>query len=185
MAIDVRTIREDELVSWLDAQTTGFLVRPEIDKIAEEVREHWDLSRIWGALDGDRVVGTLRTYGTELTVPGNRGVKASAVTQVAVRPTHRRRGLLRRMVTAEHAAARDRGEVASMLYASEGSIYGRFGYGIACQTAAWMIDVRSTRIHEAAGGRAGSIEVVDTDESAVDVARRIYEGTRRQQPGEI
>jgi predicted acetyltransferase len=129
MGIDVRPIRDGELVDWLDAQTTGFLERPDVTKVADEVREHWDVQRLFGAFDGDRVVGTARTWPTEVTVPGNRTIKASALTGVAVRPTHRRQGLLRRLLGAEHAAARERGEVASLLHASEALIYDRFGYG--------------------------------------------------------
>jgi predicted acetyltransferase len=187
MSIEIRTIRpDDELLSWLDAQTTAFLERGvDIAKVAEEVREHWDFSRIWGAVEGNRVVGTTRTYATELTVPGNRGVKASAVTQVAVRPTHRRRGLLRAMLDAEHAAARDRGEIVSILFASESGIYGRFGYGVATQTADWSIDTRETAFTDAAGGLTGSVELLDIDEAAMDRARAIYEAARRVQPGEI
>jgi predicted acetyltransferase len=187
MSIDVRPIRPDEeLISWLDAQTTAFLERGvDLAKVAEEVRQHWDFSRIWGAVDDDRVVGTLRSYATELTVPGNQGVKASAVTQVAVRPTHRRRGLLRRMIEAEHDAARERGETVSMLFASESGIYGRFGYGVATQVAAWTIDAIETGFHDAAGGRTGSVELLDIGEAALDQARQIYEAARRVQPGEI
>jgi predicted acetyltransferase len=186
MAIDVRPIHpDDELVSWLDAQAMGFLSRIETDKVAEEVREHWDFNRVWGAVEDGRVVGTARTYATELTVPGDAQVKASALTQVAVRPTHRRRGLLRRMLEAEHDAARERGEIVSLLYALDTRIYPRFGYGVACQTAGWSIDVRSTGFHDAAGGRAGSIELIDVDESALELARDIYERCRRGQPGEI
>jgi predicted acetyltransferase len=186
MAIDVRPIRpDDELVSWLDAQSMGFLSRIEVDKVAEEVREHWDFSRVWGAVEDGRVVGTARTYATELTVPGDGQVKASALTQVAVRPTHRRRGLLRRMIGAEHDAARERGEIVSLLYALDTRIYPRFGYGVACQTAGWSIDVRSTAIHDAAGGRTGSVELLDVDETALDLARAIFEASRRRQPGEI
>ncbi|HEU4571397.1 MAG TPA: GNAT family N-acetyltransferase, partial [Candidatus Limnocylindrales bacterium] len=165
MTIEIRTIRpEDELLSWLDAQTTAFLERGiDIAKVAEEVREHWDFSRIWGAIEGSRVVGTTRTYATELTVPGNRQVKASAVTQVAVRPTHRRRGLLRGMLDAEHAAARERGEIVSILFASESGIYGRFGYGVSTETADWSIDTRETAFTDAAGGMTGSVELLDID----------------------
>ena len=187
MEIDVRPIRpDDELLSWLDAETTAFLDRG-VDhaKVADEVRPHWDFGRVWGAVEGNRVVGTMRTYATELTVPGGRVVPASAVTQVSVRPTHRRRGLLRRMIEAEHAAARERGEVVSMLYASESGIYGRFGYGVATETAAWTIDVAETRLHDAAGGHAGTVELVDIDDSVLDTARAIYEAARRRQPGEI
>jgi predicted acetyltransferase len=185
MTIDVRPIREDELVPWLDTQTTAFLARPDLPKIADEVREHWDLNRVWGAFDGDRIVGTARTYATELTVPGNRQVTASALTQVSVLPTHRRRGVLRRMLTAEHAAAEDRPEAVSMLYASEATIYARFGYGVACQTAEWSIDVPATGIHEAAGGRSGGVELVPIDDATLDAVRDVYERHRRLQPGEI
>src|SRR6059036_3884187 len=91
MPIDVRPIRDDELIAWLDAVSTGFQDRPDLEKIAEEVRPHWDLSRSWAAYEaGARIVGTFRTWGSELTVPGCARVKATAVTGVAVLPTHRR-----------------------------------------------------------------------------------------------
>ena len=185
VAIEVRAIREDELAPWLDAQTTAFLARPDVERIADEVREHWDLARVWGAFDGERVVGTARAYATELTVPGNRQVKASAVTQVAVIPTHRRRGALRTMLETEHAAAAERGELVSMLYASEATIYDRFGYGVACQTAGWSVDVSVTGVHEAAGRRTGAIELVAIDDAALDDVRAVYERHRLTQPGEI
>jgi predicted acetyltransferase len=185
MTIDVRPIRDDELVPWLDVETTGFLDRSNIAKIAEEVRPHWDLNRLWGAVEGERIVGTTRTWPTELTVPGNGRIKASAVTAVSVRPTHRRRGLLRRMLSAEHAAARERGEVASLLHASEALIYGRFGYGIACQTATWSIDVSATGFHETAGGRSGTVELIPLDDAAVKILSEVYERWRVVQPGEI
>ena len=60
MAIDVRPIRDDELLPWLDALSTGFLERPDIEKIAEEVKTHWDLARVWAALETGRIVGTFR-----------------------------------------------------------------------------------------------------------------------------
>jgi predicted acetyltransferase len=185
MTIDVRPIRDDELEAWLDSLTIGFLDRPDVGKIAAEVRPHWDLTRNWAAVDGGRVVGTTRTWPTELTVPGNARIKASAVAAVTVRPTHRRRGLLRRMIGAEHAAARERGEVASLLYASEYPIYGRFGYGPAVQTATWRLDVSSTGFHEAAGGRTGSVDFLALDQTAVDTISRVYEAWRIGQPGEI
>ena len=151
MTIEIRPIRDDELVAWIDSVTTGFLDRPDVTKIADEVRPVWDLNRNWAALDDGRVVGTTRTWPTELTLPGNGTVKASAISAVTVQPTHRRRGLLRGMLAAEHAAARDRGEIASLLYASEYPIYGRFGYGPATQVASWTVDLTRTRFHDAGG----------------------------------
>ena len=76
MTIDIRAIHQDELASFLETVTTGFLERPDIDKLAAEVRPHWDLARAWAAFDDGRVVGTTRTWATELTVPGNARIKA-------------------------------------------------------------------------------------------------------------
>jgi len=112
-------------------------------------------------------------------------IKAAAVTAVSVRPTHRRRGILRRMLAAEHAAARERGEVASLLYASEATIYGRFGYGIASQTATWSLDVSATGFHDAAGGRSGTVDLIPLDDAAVDTITGVYERRRVVQPGEV
>ncbi len=184
MATDVRAIRDDELAAWVDAVSTGFLDRPDVPKIVEEVRPHWDLGRVWAAVEAGRIVGTLRTWAGEITVPGCARLEASAVTGVSVLPTHRRRGILRSLVAAEHAAARDRGEHVAMLYASEYPIYGRFGYGPAIATATWTLDTRATGFHDAAGG-GGSIELVPTDQAGLETARGVFEAWRLRQPGEI
>ena len=61
MTIEIRAIRENELVDWLDSLSTGFLDRPDVAKIAVEVLPHWDLARAWAALNDGKVVGTTRT----------------------------------------------------------------------------------------------------------------------------
>jgi predicted acetyltransferase len=185
MAIEIRAIHDDELRAWLDALSTGFHDRPDIDGIMAEVRPHWDLSRAWAAIEDGRIVGTTRTWPTELTVPGNAQIRMSAIAAVAVRPTHRRRGLLRGLLRAEHAASRERGEIASGLYASEYPIYGRFGYGPAVPTTSWTVDTAAAGFHEAAGGRSGTIDLLDIDQTALDVIRDVFEAWRRVQPGEI
>jgi predicted acetyltransferase len=185
MPIEIRSIVDDEVAPFLDAVTTGFLERTDVDKLADEVRPHWDLARAWAAFDGERIVGTTRTWPTELTLPGNVPIRASAVSGVTVRPTHRRRGLLRGMLAAEHAAARERGEAVSLLYASEYPIYGRFGYGVAIQTAAWTLDTTATGFHDAAGGHSGTIEFVTVDDAALEIVRDVFDAWRVTQPGEI
>lgn len=184
MSIDVRPIRDEELFAFLDAASTGFQERPENAKIAEEVRQHWDLSRVWSAFEGDRIVGTLRTWGTELTVPGRGRIKGSSVTSVAVLPTRRRRGVLSRMVAAEHAAARERGEQVAFLYASEFPIYGRFGYGPATRAATWTLDATATGFHPT-GDAGASVDFIETDEAGEATAREVFEAWRARQPGEI
>ncbi|HKG19938.1 MAG TPA: GNAT family N-acetyltransferase, partial [Candidatus Limnocylindrales bacterium] len=119
MAVEVRTVREDELAAFFESMSTAFLERPDVEKVADEVRGLWDLSRTWAALDDGRICGTFRSWETELTVPGKARLPAAAVSGVTVLPTHRRRGVLRQMVAAEHAAIRERGEAIGLLYASE------------------------------------------------------------------
>src|SRR4029078_8522579 len=54
----------------------------------------------------------------------------AATTVVGVAPTHRRRGVLRSMMRAHLDDAHERGEPLAALWASEETIYGRFGYGV-------------------------------------------------------
>ena len=106
------------------------------------------------------------------------------MTGVGVRPTHRRRGILSQMAAAEHAAARERGEVVAMLYASEYPIYGRFGYGPATTAATWTLDTKATGFHASDGGR-GSVDLVAPDADGEATAREVFEAWRLRQPGEI
>jgi predicted acetyltransferase len=184
MPIDVRAIRDDEIVPWLDAMSTGFLDRPDVAKIAEEVRPHWDLSRNLAAFEAGRIVGTFRSWATELTVPGLAQIKASAVTGVGVLPTHRRRGILSAMAAAEHDAARARGELVAILYAAEYGIYGRFGYGPGLTTATWTLDARTTGFHPIRGD-AGTLELIEPDTAGEATARTVFEESRRRRPGEV
>jgi predicted acetyltransferase len=95
MPIEIRPVESDELPAYIDSLSTTFLDRPDVDKVAAEVRDVWSLERTIAAFDGRQVVGTFRSFDTELTVPGAVQLPASAVSAVTVLPTHRRRGLLR------------------------------------------------------------------------------------------
>jgi predicted acetyltransferase len=182
MSIDIRPITDEELPAFVEALTTGFLERPDPAPLTEVLRELWDLSRTWAAFDDGRIVATFRTWPTELTVPGLARLPADAIAAVTVLPTHRRQGILRRMVTAEHAAARERGEAVGLLYASEYPIYGRFGYGVACQQAEWSVAVDRTTFH---GETTGRLEIAPADVATRDALVAVFEAWRHRQPGEI
>ncbi|MDO8107252.1 GNAT family N-acetyltransferase [Isoptericola sp. b441] len=90
----------------------------------------WTRTRGVRADDGE-LVGTHASFAYHaLPVPGGR-VAAAGLTWVGVHPGHRRRGLLRAMITDHVRRSLDRGEVLSLLFAAEPAIYGRFGYGLA------------------------------------------------------
>ncbi|WP_461108676.1 GNAT family N-acetyltransferase [Tessaracoccus terricola] len=66
--------------------------------------------------------GTINT-GTELA-PTN------FITDVTVQASHRRRGLMNRLMTTDLTEARERGDVFAVLTATDARIYGRFGFGV-------------------------------------------------------
>jgi Acetyltransferase (GNAT) domain/Sterol carrier protein domain len=72
------------------------------------------------------------------------------VTIVAVLPTHRRRGILRRLMRAPLDACRERGEPVAYLWATEDTIYDRFGYGLASLSADIDLQRDRSKFHKAA-----------------------------------
>jgi predicted acetyltransferase len=137
--------------------------------------------RVHAAFDGGRIVGGAGAYSFELTVPGAI-VPCAGVSVVGVLPTHRRRGLLSRMMRAQLDDIRERGEPIAALYASEETIYGRYGYGLASlrQEARLTGDRRDLR--PGTPSRVGEVRLVDEDE-ARRVFPRIYNRVGRATPG--
>jgi predicted acetyltransferase len=180
MPIDVRTVTEAEFPAWVKAMRDGFLSAPS-EGDAERRLETADLSRTWGAFDGERIVGTLRSWACELTMPGGSFVTTSALTNVTVSPTHRRRGLLTRMMEPELRDAAERGEVAGILIAAEYPIYGRFGYGPAAGRATLTVDAAAATFP---GPRTGSVELIDLATLRKE-GPPLYERVRRTQAGTI
>lgn len=181
MTADVRPIAESELADWLRALNTGFLTPVRVTESDVALRAKYsDLARLQGAFDSDtgRCVAAFRSFAQRLTVPGGAAVPASAVSNVAVLPTHRRQGLLTRMMAAELAAARARGDVLSTLIAAEYPIYGRYGYGPAASIAEWEIDVPRTGLDRrrpvpADGGRIDLVDVAEVREVGPELHERL------------
>jgi predicted acetyltransferase len=180
MGLAVRTIDAADIYGWVRCMGMGFLFGV-ADGYAEYLLGDVDLARTWGAFDGEVVVGTLRSFPTPFTVPGPTQVRANALTNVTVAPTHRRAGLLTEMITNELRAARSRGEAIGILIASEYPIYGRFGYGAAVEGSSYRVDVSAARFRHRA---PGTVEMVDLAALRKD-APAIYDRFRAAQPGSI
>nr|MBA2332607.1 GNAT family N-acetyltransferase [Actinomycetota bacterium] len=88
------------------------------------------LDRMHAAFDGETIVGGTGALPFELTIPGGH-LRCGGVTVVGVLPTHRRQGVLTKMMRVQLEGIRDRGEPLAALWASEEAIYRRFGYGMA------------------------------------------------------
>ena len=128
MDIDVRGF-DGEPRQFLQAAELAFGDRVRDDEVAEWAAT-FEPDRAVAAYDGDRIVGTAGILSFDLTIPGA-VARSAGVTIVGVQPTHRRRGILRRMMRQQLDAIHDRGEATAILWASEGGIYQRFGYGLA------------------------------------------------------
>ncbi|MFH8393433.1 GNAT family N-acetyltransferase [Streptomyces sp. NPDC018036] len=185
--IDVRPITAPELPDWLRAVKTGFLQPPVVSAEEEGNRASGViLSRTLGAFDGSRCVATFRSFPQELTAVGGAAVPADAISNVTVSPTHRRRGLLTRMMKADLAAARQRGDVVATLIAAEYPIYGRYGFGPATTSTEWTVDVPRTGLDPrwagpADGGRIDLLDAEDVRKSGPE----LHERFRRVRPGAI
>lgn len=165
MAIDVRVISESDFPAWLRALNTGFLRSPAVseDDVADR-RAYMDANRMRGAFDEGRCVATYRTFPQELTAPGGARLPANALSNVTVSATHRRRGLLSRMIEGDLAEAKERGDVVSTLIAAEYPIYGRYGFGPATWITDWSIDVPRAGLDPRASGQpddGGRVDLVD------------------------
>jgi predicted acetyltransferase len=136
--------------------------------------------RMHAAFEDGAVVGGAGAFPFELSVPGG-SLPCAGVTAVGVHPTHRRRGVLRSMMDAQLRDVHERGEPLAALWASEETIYARFGYGI----ASWAGELRVP--HEWDGFAAplepaGTARFVTSDE-ARGLFPPIYDAVRRQRPG--
>lgn len=165
MVLELRTSAEGtvDTDAWLRAVHTGFhrAGAPTEEHIAAR-KEALDLSRLQGFVDGERYVATYRSFDQRLTVPGGVDVDAHAVTGVTVTATHRRRGLLSRMMTADLRAAKEQGAIVSTLIAAEYPIYGRFGYGPAHTAVDFSVNgLRSGLTGSPVPESAGTISLID------------------------
>jgi predicted acetyltransferase len=180
MEIDVRTITDGEVAAWCSGLNTGFL-NPAGDVDAEARRPGLVLDRTWGGFDGATVVATLRSFRSQLTVPGGGALEASAVTAVTTTSTHRRRGLATRLMAAELAASVQRGEHVSILIPAEWAIYGRFGYGASTEHQTWTVDALAAQVRHRS---PGTVEYVDRNVARA-LAPEVYERHRLGRPGAI
>lgn len=131
--------------------------------------------------DGDDIVGVALFFDLQLTVPGGVVLPTAGLGGVAVAPTHRRRGLMRAMLTELHWRIADFGYPVAALTASEGGIYGRFGYGPATIEQELTVDRRFARFHHDAPD-PGGVRLVRPAQHRDEFAT-IYDRWRRLTPG--
>jgi predicted acetyltransferase len=163
MAIEIGRFKGDwdELVELVDLAFAA----PWNEAQLESERRVWEPERSIAATDEQQLVGHTGAFSLQMTVPGAQ-IPVAGVTLVAVRPTHRRRGILRDLMRTQLTEIHEGGaEPIAALTASEPVIYGRFGYGLASDHQEIVIPKASRELRPVAGVDDVRIRYVDVRES--------------------
>ncbi len=153
------------------------------DEMFELDRQLFENDRLIGAVDGDTWVAGAAAESRRLIVPGGADVRAAAITGVGVLPSHRRRGILTRLMRWLLDQAAERGEPLSVLHASEGAIYPHFGFGPA--TVQGSIDTeRSAFRFSRPAEPLGRVRLVGVDEGMRTIPA-MFDQVRAERPGEV
>lgn len=114
-------------------------------------------------------------------MPGSRWVPMAAVTGVGVRPNRTRRGVLTELMSAQLTELAERGVPVASLYATEGPIYGRFGYGVATLAKSYAVNRHLARLRPDAPA-GGEITLLGLEES-IEQVPGLYDGLAHTKPG--
>jgi predicted acetyltransferase len=175
-----RPVAPEELEAFSEAVAHGFH-----DELTPErlglIRQIHEPERALAIRDGGRMVATSTLATFEVTVPGG-PVPMAGVTAVTVQPTHRRRGLLTALMRAQLDGLRVGGEAVAGLWASEGRIYGRFGFAPAAREGTLAVRSDRTALRRDVQVAAETIELM-TPGDALEVARAVHDAVRPNRPG--
>jgi predicted acetyltransferase len=179
MEISLRECRADEMKEFATTCEAAFGY-----DVSDELMSRWVRlfmpERTVAAFDGDAMVGTAADFEFTFTVPGGK-VPAAGVTAVGVLPTHRRRGILTRMMRTQLETVRSRSEPIAVLWASEGGIYGRYGYGLASLHSKIDLD-RDRATFLGSPLPVGRTRLIP-DDKAVEILGDVYERVCNDTPG--
>ncbi|RKT53058.1 GNAT family N-acetyltransferase [Saccharothrix australiensis] len=181
MTLTLRTLAHDELRPFQRLVDSAFL-QDSREELLERWRGLFEPERHHAVFDGDEMIGGGGIQTRAITVPGNGPQPVAAVTSVGVKPGHRRRGVLTRVMTAQlHGLHEESREALAVLWSSEAGIYGRYGYGMAAEFTRLSVP-------RGAAFRAGvvtgdeRVREVPVDE-AMPVMQALYERARPGRTG--
>ena len=180
MALEVRVCAPEEVRGALDPIWHYFGDRAK-EEDAERLAAILPAERVHAAFDGDKIVGGAGAYLFDTTVPGGRQVATAGVMAVGVLPTHRRRGALTKLMQRQLADAHERGEPLATLFASEGAIYSRFGYGLA--SLGGNIDLPKEHALLRDDEPIGQARILDGEEETLELLPPIYDRVQAETVG--
>jgi predicted acetyltransferase len=165
----------DATRDWLQAETQGFHEprlgeKPLARAMANMVNDGQMLTGAYArarpdaSLGAEIPVATFASFERTINVGGAAPLRAHLISGVTVRPTHRRNGILRRMMEADLDRAVADGYAIAALTVSEATIYRRFGFGVA--TTVHSISVSTDQRFRLLAAPSGRCELIDAREIA-------------------
>ncbi len=158
--LEMRAITPDEFEAWARAESRAHSNRLADDPT--ELAQRFDLSRSIAVFEDGKIVGGSHSHLLEMSVPGGVATVAG-VSNVAVQPTHTRRGIMTNMMRYQLDGIHERGESIAALFATESVIYGRFGYGVGSIHESWSLE-RHHNAYARSVDSAGRIVFLDPAE---------------------
>ena len=185
MTTEIRVLdTEDELIAAGNVFRAAMVGFPPLSNLAPgQITKLLERGRTIGAFVGGQLVGTADAATSGLTLPGGAIVDHAAVSHIGVLPSFTRRGIATDLMRHQLHDIAARGEVLATLRASEATIYGRYGYGVA--SSSQTVEVRTARAALRPDvGTGGPVRLLDVTQ-AWDVLPRIYADNRPSRPGTI
>ncbi|MFJ4221153.1 GNAT family N-acetyltransferase [Curtobacterium luteum] len=193
-ALDEQGAPTTETTAWMSAVNLGFHetdAKPE--HAARAVREFAADDQTWlgayvrrplpGSVDETWPAGTFAWFRKALSWGDGSTIDTQAISAVTVRPTERRRGILRAMMTHALAQGAAEGSAMASLTASEGTIYRRFGFGCAIRERA--VRVRRARALPLLAPTSGTVTVVTPEWLEAGPARDVFARFDARTPGSM
>lgn len=184
MTTEIRVLDDEgDLLAASNVFRAAMVGFPPLNLAPGRITRMLEPGRTIGAFVDNRLVGTADAVTSRLTLPGGALVGHAAVTHIGVLPSFTRRGVATELVRHQLQDIAARGEVVATLRASEATIYGRYGYGVASS-------VQSVEVHTARAAlrpgvpSGGPVRLLDPAD-AWELLPFVYSEHRPARPGSI
>ncbi|MBW0015048.1 GNAT family N-acetyltransferase [Mycobacterium sp.] len=185
MPSEIRLLEsEDELIAAANVFRAAMVGFPPLSNLAPgEITGLLEAGRTIGAFVGGQLVGTADAVTSRLTLPGGAIVSHAAVSHIGVLPSFTRKGIATNLMRHQLRDIAARDEVLATLRASEATIYGRYGYGVASSSQTVELHTAQATLRPDVGP-GGPVRLLDAKQ-AWGVLPQIYDRNRPSRPGTI
>jgi len=185
MTTQIRVLEnEGDLIAAVNLFRTAMVGFPRMPNLPPgQISKLLEPGRTIGAFVDGHLVGTADAQTCGLTLPGGAIVDHAGVTHIGVLPSFTRQGIATGLVRQQLRDFAARGEVVATLRASEATIYGRYGYGVASSCQSVEVQTARAALRPGVGG-GGRVRLLDPGDRW-DVLPRIYAENRSPRPGTV